>query len=191
MAKNIQLIIGSTRQNRVAKSIAEWIVDHVNHEDINLEIIDLKEVRLPAFDAPVPPAYAPVNTDAGKKWAETIAKADGYIFLTAEYNRSIPSSLKNALDYLVVEWRGKPSAIVSYGYVDGGQSAARHLKDILGWLKVPVVEPAVALRLEQGLFSKDGSFNNMDESFAKYEEMLNEAASRLAEHEDRVTQAAK
>lgn len=191
MAKNIQLIIGSTRQNRLAASVSKWVQSSIKRDDINLEIVDLKDIALPAFDAPVPPAYAPVDTDSGKTWAQTVTKADGFIFLTAEYNRSIPSSLKNALDYLVAEWKGKPAAIVSYGYIDGGGSATNHLKDILGWLKAPVVEPTVALQLSQDMFNEDGNFKNIDEAFAKYEEALTEAVTRLAEHEDRVVELAR
>lgn len=191
MAKNIQLIIGSTRQNRLAPSVAEWIKKHSQHDGINLEVVDLKDVQLPAFDAPVPPSYAPVDTEAGKKWAQSVAKADGFIFLTSEYNRSIPASLKNALDYLVAEWKEKPAVIVSYGYVDGGQKATAHLKDILGWLKAPIVEPTVALQLDQQMFNEDGSFKNIDDAFAAHEEVLVEAISQLAGHEDRIAKPVK
>src|SRR5690606_17347786 len=98
MAKNILLIIGSTRQNRLASSIAPWVIDQAKQEPgINLEVVDLKDENLPAFDATTPPSYAPVDTPEAKAWAAKVAAADGFIFLTPEYNRSVPSSLKNAL----------------------------------------------------------------------------------------------
>ena len=124
MSKNIKLVIGSTRQNRVGKSIASWIEDKLaNNSTITLETIDLKEENLPIMDSPIPPAYAAVDTEAAKAWSRKIRTADGFIFLTPEYNRSIPASLKNALDYLVTEWKDKPAIIVSYGYIDGGKNA--------------------------------------------------------------------
>lgn len=101
MAKTIKLIIGSKRQNRIAPQVAAWVEKHASQADIDLEVIDLKELNLPPFDAPIPPAYAPTDTDDGKKWAEIVTNADGFIFVTSEYNRSIPSSLKSALDYLL------------------------------------------------------------------------------------------
>ncbi len=86
-------------------------------------------------------------------------------FVTAEYNRSIPASLKNAIDFLFSEWDGKPAAIVSYGYVDGGGSATNHLKDILGWVKLQVVEPTVKIPFTQELF-ENGAFKDIDSALA-------------------------
>ena len=124
MAKNIQLIIGSTRQNRVGAQVAEWVKRHAEaHEGINVEVIDLKQENLPFFDAPTPPLYAPDSSAAGQAWAKKIERGDGFIFVTPEYNRGIPASLKNALDFLVAEWNHKPAAVVSYGWIDGVRRA--------------------------------------------------------------------
>lgn len=179
MAKRIKLIIGSTRQNRISPEIAAWVEAHAKHENMELETIDLKELDLPAFDAPIPPSYAPTETEKGKEWAEIVTNSDGFIFVTAEYNRSIPASLKNALDYLAAEWNDKPAAIVSYGYIDGGLTATRHLSDILGMLKVEVVEPTVALQLSPELFAEDGSFKDADAAFTASVETLNDAVQKL------------
>ncbi len=179
MAKNIKLIIGSTRQNRVGAAIAPWIEKHAKAAKVDLEVIDLKQINLPAFDAPVPPAYAPPDTQHGKAWQKQIADADGFIFLTAEYNRSISSSLKNAIDYLAAEWKGKPAAIVSYGYIDGGASATNHLQDIFKWLKLEVIEPTVALQLKTDYFTEDGTFKNIDEALAGGEDTLLQALKQF------------
>lgn len=176
MSKKIQLIIGSTRENRLGSSIAQWVAAQTaKNSGIELEIVDLKQENLPMMDAPIPPAYAAVDTDAGKAWADKIGAADGYIFLTPEYNRSIPASLKNALDYLVEEWKEKPAIIVSYGYIDGGKSATRHLQDILDWLKVHHANTTVALHLNQDMFDEAGKLKDINESFAAYEEELTQA----------------
>ena len=179
MAKNVKLIIGSKRQNRIAPEVAAWVEKHAATADINLEVVDLKELDLPPFDAPIPPAYAPTSTDDGKKWAEIVSSADGFIFVTSEYNRSIPSSLKSAIDYLADEWKEKDAVIVSYGYVDGGQSAARHLNDILGWFKMNIIEPTVPLQLSQDDFTDEGRFKDIDASFAESTNTLLEAVSKL------------
>lgn len=169
MSKKIKLIIGSTRQGRVAKSIADWLVVSAKKHDVDLEILDLKEIDLPFYDAAVPPAYMPTDTPDGKAWQAKVADADGFVFLTAEYNRSIPAPLKNAIDYLFEEWGAKPAAIVSYGYVDGGGSATKHLKDILGWVKTTVVEPTVTIKFTQELFDESGAFKDIDAVLADTE----------------------
>ena len=180
MSKNIKLIIGSTRQNRAGSAVAQWVEKHAQTTGITLEIIDLKELNLPTFDAPVSPAYAPTETEAGKAWATQIVEADGIIFLTPEYNRSIPASLKNAIDYLSSEWKEKPSAIVSYGYIDGGKGATNHLTDILNWLKATAIEPKTSILLTQDMFDETGAFKDIDASFAPYADTLQTALKQLA-----------
>ena len=69
---------------------------------------------------------------------------DAFIFVTPQYNWSIPASLKNALDYLYYEWVGKPAGIVSYGSRGGGK-AADHLKGVLEGLRMRVVGTAPGL----------------------------------------------
>jgi NAD(P)H-dependent FMN reductase len=181
MAKNIQLIIGSARQNRMADDVAAWIIEQAKQsEAINLEVIDLKEQNLPFFDSPVPPLYAPNESPAGKAWAEVIGRADGFIFLTPEYNRSIPAVLKNALDFLVAEWKEKPAGIVSYGWTDGGKNAALHLKDVLGMLKVEVVEPQIALHFQPEIMDENGKLRDSHEAFAPHNEDLSTIFSSLS-----------
>jgi NAD(P)H-dependent FMN reductase len=184
MAKKIQLIIGSTRENRVGADVAEWVATHARaHDDIDLEVIDLKEVNLPFFSGPTPPAYAPDTTEAGQAWAKKIAEGEGYIFVTPEYNRGLPAALKNALDYLVAEWENKPALVVSYGFIDGGQSAAKHLHDVLGWLKVSTVESTLSLKLTQDMTKPEGGIKNADEAFSDYEAVIDEALKELVAHE--------
>jgi NAD(P)H-dependent FMN reductase len=172
MSKNIKLVIGSTRQNRIAPAVADWVKNQAEAAGVTIEILDLKELNLPAFDAPIPPAYAPTETEAGKNWAKIVTETDAFIFLTAEYNRSIPSSLKNAIDYLAGEWKGKQAAIVSYGYIDGGGSATNHLTDIFNWLKLDIIEPKANLQLAQTDFNESGAFNDIDATFAPSKETL-------------------
>jgi NAD(P)H-dependent FMN reductase len=146
MSKKIQLIIGSTRQGRVAPRVAEWVAAQAAQvEGIDLEVVDLNDWKLPFMDAPIAPLYAEVPGEAAAAWRAKLAEAEGFIFLTPEYNRSIPASLKNALDYTVAEWNDKPATVVSYGYVDGGKSAAKHLHDVLGWLRMRPTQPVSIL----------------------------------------------
>ncbi len=93
-----------------------------------------------------------------------IAEARGLLFLTPEYNRSIPGVLKNAIDhasrpYGQSVWGGKPAAVlgVSVGAI-GTALAQQHLRNILAYLDVPTLgQPEVFLQAKEGLFDADGS----------------------------------
>lgn len=130
----IKVILGTTRDARFGDKPANWILDLVRKEqpETTFELVDLKEINLPLFDEPVPPIMNDYRHDHTKAWAEIIGEADGFIFVTGEYNFSVPASLKNAIDYLAAEWRYKPAAFVSYGAASGGLRAVQHLRDIAG-----------------------------------------------------------
>jgi NAD(P)H-dependent FMN reductase len=184
MSKSIQIIIGSTRQNRLGAQVAEWVKTHAEaHDGINIEVIDLKEENLPFFDSPTPPMYAPDASPAGQAWAKKIDAGDGFIFVTPEYNRGIPASLKNALDFLLAEWQEKPAAVVSYGWIDGGASASKHLHDVLSWLKVATADSSVHLKLSGEIMAEDGSIADVNAAFKDYVAVLEAALAEIVAHE--------
>lgn len=170
MSKKIKLIVGSTRQGRVGKPVSDWLVSLAADAGYQLEVLDLQTINLPFFDAMIPPAYKPTETDEGKAWAKMIDEADGFLFVTPEYNRSISASLKNAIDFLAAEWKEKPAAIVSYGYIDGGKSATRHLQDIFDWLKIQNVGEEMAVQFTQETFDAQGQFHDVDEALGSIKE---------------------
>lgn len=119
----IQVIVGSVREGRTAIHIANWIQHALKDQSAEIEIIDLKEWNLP-FYAGVPPLMLKREyTDPlQKKWSEKILEADAFIIISPEYNHGYSPALKNALDYLGTEWKGKPTAFVSYGGSNGSRS---------------------------------------------------------------------
>ena len=126
----IAIIIGATRDARFGAKPAEWIADRARARgDWEVELVDLKEFDLPLFNEVASNAWAPSEDPKAIAWQKKMDEFDGYIFVTAEYNRSIPGSLKNALDQAYVEWNRKAFGIVSYGSV-GGTRAAEHLRTI-------------------------------------------------------------
>lgn len=110
-----------------------------------------------------------------------IDEADGFVFVTPEYNRSIPASLKNAIDYLAAEWKEKQAAIISYGYIDGGKSAARHLQDIFDWLKIRNVGEEMNVLLNQDTFSETGEFKDVDASLGGIKESFKKSLKAIEE----------
>lgn len=148
MAKSLSIIIGSTRTNRIGHGVAEWVSEQAKTAGFDtIELLDLKEINLPKFDTPVPPMYAPLETAEAKAWAQQISAAEHLLVLTPEYNRSIPASLKSAIDYLSAEWNEKPTAIVGYGYMGAAGNARKHLGEILGFLKTDLVEDTAGIQL--------------------------------------------
>lgn len=118
---------------------------------ITFTILDLSKQSLPLYDESVIPASLPSDNptphyskEHTRKWSNTVRQYDAFIFITPQYNWSIPASLKNALDYLFHEWKGKPAGIVSYGSRGGGK-AADHLRGILNGLRMNVVRTAPGL----------------------------------------------
>jgi len=126
----IAIIIGSTRDSRFGDKPAKWVNEFAAaRDDIDVEIVDLKDWPLPFFNEVASNAWAPTQNEVGQRWQKKVAEFDGYIFVTAEYNRSIPAALKNALDFSYPEWNKKAAAVVGYGSV-GGARAVEHLRTI-------------------------------------------------------------
>lgn len=181
MKQTIHVVIGSTRQGRLADGVVDWLKSQLaGAKDISLEVIDLKEEALPFFVSEVSPAYAPDTSPKGAAWSQKIAAANKFIFVTPEYNRGYPAALKNALDFLYKEWHGKPALIVSYGYVDGGLSANNQLRPVLEWLKMPVLEETLTIQLDRDTVV-DGKLRNTAQTLAEYEQPLKKAVQKLAD----------
>jgi len=113
---NIQIIIGSIREGRRGKSIGEWAYRAASARgDLSVELIDLNDWNLPMFDLAKPPIMGNYANPLQQRWAKKIKAADGYVFISPEYNHSFPSALKNAIDYLYAEWGRKPATFIGYG----------------------------------------------------------------------------
>lgn len=126
----IAIIIGSTRDNRYGIKPANWIYEAASkRDDMQVEIVDLRDYPLPFFNEVASNAWVPTQDEVGQRWQQKIGSFDGYIFITPEYNRSIPGALKNALDFAYPEWNRKAAAVVGYGSV-GGARAVEHLRTI-------------------------------------------------------------
>lgn len=144
---NIGIIIGSTRPGRKAETVAKWVYEIAEKRtDANFEIVDIKEYNLPLMDEPFPPSMGKYQNEHTKVWAKKIAQFDGFIFVTPEYNHTIPAALKNAIDYLYAEWNDKSVGFVSYGSV-GGIRSVEHLREIAGFLRLADVQSQVGLSL--------------------------------------------
>ncbi len=137
----IGIVLGSTREGRVSPQVGAWVKEIADKRgDAEYQIIDIADFKLPLL------GEAGVDASGAAAWSTQINGCDGFVFIVQEYNHSITGALKNALDYLRVEWNNKAAGIVSYGSV-GGARATEHLRGILSELSVAHVRVHPALSL--------------------------------------------
>jgi len=144
----IGIILGSTRPGRRGQQVAEWVaaVADKQEKDVTYEVVDLATFDLPVLDEEHPALFGKYGKEHTSRWAEAIGSYDGFVFVTPEYNHSVPGGLKNALDFLYAEWNNKAAGFVGYG-LHGGTRAVEHLRTILAELKVATVRTQVVVSI--------------------------------------------
>jgi NAD(P)H-dependent FMN reductase len=148
----IALIIGSTRKTRFADIPAQWMLAQAQaRDDMTVELVDLRDYDLPLFDEMASNLWMPSSDPRAVAWQNKLAEFDGYIFVVAEYNRSVTGSLKNAMDQAYKEWGHKPMTAIAYGAA-GGTRALEHLRTIA--IELQMVPTRNAVHLGMGDFFK-------------------------------------
>ena len=157
----LHILITSTRPNRQGPVVASWVNQFaITHGKFDVELVDLATFELPIFDEPEHPAKHNYKNASTIAWSQSVEAADAFVFVLPEYNHFPPSSLLNALTFLVKEWNYKPVAFVSYGGVSGGMRAAEVTKQLVSTFKmVPLVEaviiPNFNAKITDGVFLAD------------------------------------
>ena len=148
----IAIIIGSTRAARFADKPAQWMLAQASASGkFEAELVDLRDYDLPLFDEVASNAWVASKDPNALRWQKKVAEFDGYIFVVAEYNRSLSGSLKNALDQAYVEWGRKPAAAIGYGGI-GAARAIEHLRNIA--VELQMVPLRNAVHIAAGSFMK-------------------------------------
>jgi NAD(P)H-dependent FMN reductase len=144
----LHIIIASTRPGRVGPTVAAWFVAQVPEEfGFQVEVVDLADVGLPLLDEPYHPSERHYLHEHTRRWSASVDAADAFVLVMPEYNVGFSAPLKNALDYLYVEWHHKPVGFVSYGMTSAGLRAVEMLKPVLTSLKMIPVHDAVSIPL--------------------------------------------
>ncbi len=158
MALKIAVIVGSTREARAGKHVANWFYEQVkDSKEIEFDIVDLAEEDLPFLNEPGLPSMGNYQLESTKKWSEKIASYDGYVFVTPEYNHGYPATLKNAIDTIYSEWQKKPVAFVGYGAIGAVRS----------------IEQLVQVTAQIGMVPIPSATVNIIESYAAIDEAGN------------------
>jgi len=153
----IAVLIGSLRRDSFNRKLATALTKLVPPE-FSFRQLQISDLPLHNQDDDANPA-TPV-----KRLKSEITEASGVLFVTAEYNRSIPGVLKNAIDhasrpYGQSVWAGKPAGVlgVSIGAI-GTAAAQQHLRNVLAYLDVPTLgQPEAFIQAKEGLFDDAGS----------------------------------
>jgi NAD(P)H-dependent FMN reductase len=165
----VQIILGSTREGREGEKVAQWIFNEAQkRDDFDVEYIDLRDIPLPFFDEAVSPSYnkGEYANPLGAEWAKRVGTADGYIFVTPEYNHSIPAVLKNAIDWVYPEWNNKAAGIVSYsGGPYAGVRATQELRHIFTEVQIAPIRASIHIPFIWKAF--DASGKPVEESLQK------------------------
>lgn len=161
----IAVIVGSLRKASFNRQLAHALIKLAPAQ------VQFKEVAIGEL-----PLY---NQDADghevavvKQFRDAIRSADAVLFVTPEYNRSMPGVLKNALDqgsrpYGHSVWDGKPAAVIgmSVGAI-GTALAQQHLRNVLAYLNMPTLgQPEMFLQAKDGFFNADGSVGEQSRAF--------------------------
>ncbi|MBO9518724.1 MAG: NAD(P)H-dependent oxidoreductase [Porphyrobacter sp.] len=158
---NVAVIVGSLRKDSVNRKAALALAK-LAPENVNLRIVEIAD--LPLYDEDVEAAGVP------EQWARfrnELRASDAVLFVTPEYNRSVPGALKNAIDvgsrpYGSSSWEGKPAAIMSLSPgALGAFGANHHLRQSLVFLDMPVLQqPEAYIGNAFGLFDEAGQFTS-------------------------------
>jgi NAD(P)H-dependent FMN reductase len=175
----LQVIIGSTRPGRIGEAVGKWAHEVASkRQDIEVELVDVADFKLPIYDEPVPALLHQYSNEHTKQWAAKIDEADGYIFVTPEYNHSVPGAFKNAVDYLNHEWNDKAVGFVGYGSA-GGVRAVEHWRAITGELRMADVREQLMLFLSLD-FENYTTFVPTDQHEVQFNKVLDQVTAWAA-----------
>ena len=124
MGNRILVFYGSYRSDRMGIRLAQFVVEGLRGRGEDVELIDAKAIGLPMLDRmykEYPIGQAPATLE---KLAGQIHAADGFVFITGEYNWGVQPGLKNLTDHFLEEWFWRPAAIASYsaGRISGARA---------------------------------------------------------------------
>ena len=157
----LTIILASVRDGRAGEAVARWFVARARaHGKFDVQLADLKELNLPILDEPNHPRLKKYVHDSTKAWSAVVDGSDAFVFVTPEYNYTMPPALVNALDTVYHEWGYKPVAFVSYGGVSGGMRAVQTARlMVTGFKMMPMVEavniPFFTQLIEGGVFKSN------------------------------------
>lgn len=173
----LMIILGSVREGRVGLPIAEWVRRTAEADGrFDVDFVDLAELALPPMDEPNHPSMRRYTRPHTVAWSERVAATDAFFFVFPEYNHSYAAPIKNAIDYLVVEWGRKPVAFVNWGGNSNGTRAQAALRPVVVSLGMVMTRGAVEINNPRKQVA-DGVFAPNEQQSAVLSSQLDELAT--------------
>jgi chromate reductase, NAD(P)H dehydrogenase (quinone) len=161
----IVVIVGSLRKESFNRKLAGAVV-RLAPSEFSFKQLQIGDLPLYNQDDDANQA------DSVKRLKSEILAAKGLLFVTPEYNRSIPGVLKNAIDnasrpYGQSAWAGKPAGVIGVSVGAAGTALAQqHLRNVLAYLDVPTLgQPEVFIQMKEGLFDEQGNIGDASRQF--------------------------
>jgi NAD(P)H-dependent FMN reductase len=157
MSNRILVLYGSYRSDRMGIRLADFLVDRLRQRGEDVELIDAKAIGLPMLDRMYKEYPAGKAPEVLERLAGQIREADGFVFVTGEYNWGVQPGLKNLTDHFLEEWFWRPAAIASYsaGRFSGAR-AATAWHGTLSEMGMVVVSSTIAVGPIAATLSADG-----------------------------------
>ena len=154
---HITILSCSVRTGRASHRVALHLERSIAAtEGLTAELIDLQELAFPLFEERL--KFMPQPDPAVVDFAQRIRRSDGVVLVCPEYNGSFPASLKNVIDLLTEDWKGKPvSLCVVSGGAFGGSQVLTQLLFTLWKIKAWVMTASMQVPKVQEAFSADGT----------------------------------
>jgi chromate reductase len=185
MTFRIAVIVGSLRRESFNRQMAGALAK-LAPQQLQLQQLRIDDLPLYNQDEEGSPP------ETVRRLKTEIAQAQGVLFVTPEYNRSIPGVLKNAIDhasrpYGQNAWGGKPAGIIGVSVGAAGTALAQqHLRNILAYLDMPTLgQPEMFIQNKPGLFAADGSIG-IDDTLQFLQKFMERYAEWVQHHTDRV-----
>ena len=171
----LAIVIGSTRPGRIRPKFAAWFRSRaIDHGGFDVELVDLATLKLPFLDEPGYPRLHQYVHEHTINWSRIVERCDAFVFVTPEYNFGYSAALKNAIDYLALEWADKPVGFLSYGGVAAGTRAVQQLKQVVTALKMIPVAESVNIPFFSQFIDDSGTVRPSDEMTRSADAMLDE-----------------
>lgn len=151
----VLVLVCSTRPGALGTDVGRWLAETLAPSadmlDADLVPLAIGDLGLPFLDEEEHPSTGIHHHEHTRRWSRIVDGADGFIFVTPEYNYGMPATLKNALDYLGPEWAWKPAGFVSYGHTSAGTRAVQHAKQVVTTLRLVPLGSTVAIRIADAM----------------------------------------
>lgn len=148
------VVVASARKGRNGGCVAQWFLEQTTgRSELEVDTVDTA-----VFPLPPEPHRDPDPTTAQvlSRLTPRLRRADMFVFVVPEYNRSFPASVKSLIDWHTAEWEAKPVGFVSYGGRSGGLRAVEHLGQVFTELHAVTVRNTVSFHSVEEQFDSEG-----------------------------------